>query len=198
MKIIASIAFAVALLLVGGLALARRTDQRSAATPMDGATDLPVLAKSSPPVDATGWLNTAPLTAEDLRGKVVLYDFWTYACINCQHTLPYVKAWYARYKDDGLVVLSVHSPELEFEADPANVAAFVADHGIKYPVALDPHHTVWRAFGNHYWPAFYVDDRSGERRYEHFGEGRYDETEDVLRELLGVDPSSPRAQVERA
>ena len=126
----------------------------------------------------------------------MLYDFWTYSCINCVHTLPHVKAWYARYAADGLVVLSIHTPEFEFEADPANVAKFVADNDIEYPVALDPHRDTWRAWDNHYWPAFYLYDRAGARRYVHFGEGRYDETEDELRSLLGVDPSSPRARVD--
>lgn len=150
---------------------------------------------TAPAVDAVGWLNSGPLGPADLAGKVVLYDFWTFDCINCQHTLPYVKAWHARYAADGLVLLSIHSPEFSFEADPANVAHYVQDHGITYPVALDPHHDVWRAFGNHYWPAFYLYDREGHQRYIHFGEGSYAQTEDVIRALLGVDPASPRAAV---
>jgi thiol-disulfide isomerase/thioredoxin len=151
--------------------------------------------EKAPPVDVPDWLNSAPLRASDLAGKVVLYDFWTYACVNCQHTIPYVEAWHERYAADGLIVLSIHSPELEYEADPANVERFVREHGITYPVALDPHHVVWRAFDNHYWPAFYAYDRHGVRRYVHFGEGGYDHTEDALRALLGVDPHSPRAVV---
>ena len=147
----------------------------------------------APTVQASGWLNTAPLGPADLAGKVVLYDFWTFDCSNCQHTLPYVKAWHARYARDGLVVLSVHSPEFSFEADPANVARYVQANGITYPVALDPQHVVWQAFANHYWPAFYLYDRDGHHRYTHFGEGSYADTENAIRALLGVDPSSPRA-----
>jgi thiol-disulfide isomerase/thioredoxin len=189
---------ALLVLVVGGALLVRGSDVGGAEAAPPAATGLvpPAPASSSPPVDVSDWLNSEPIGPEDLRGKVVLYDFWTFACINCQHTLPYVKAWHERYAADGLVVLSVHSPELDFEADRANVVAFVAEHDIDYPVALDPHRSVWRAFGNHYWPTFYVDDRTGARRYQHFGEGRYDETEDVLRLLLGVDPTSPRADVD--
>lgn len=156
---------------------------------------LPVLAPSAPAVVADGWLNTPPLGPSDLAGKVVLYDFWTFGCINCQHTLPHVKAWYERYARDGLVVLSVHTPEFDYEADPERVAEYVRSNSIAFPVALDPHRRVWRSFENHYWPAFYVHDRAGARRYVHFGEGRYDLTEDVLRALLEVDSSSPRAAV---
>jgi thiol-disulfide isomerase/thioredoxin len=180
-RVVVSITSLLALLAVAGVTIG--ITRRSADRP------------SAPPIEATGWLNTAPLTPADVEGKVVLYDFWTYSCVNCVHTLPYVKAWYARYAADGLVVLSIHTPEFEFEADPRNVADFVAENGIEYPVALDPHRDTWRAWDNHYWPAFYVYDRTGARRYQHFGEGRYDETEDVLRSLLGVDPSSPRARV---
>lgn len=169
-------------------------------TPAQRVTDLaahgPELAPGGPPaaaVSVDAWLNSAPLTAADLRGKVVLYDFWTFACVNCQHTLPHVEAWYRRYAADGLVVVAIHTPEFSFEADPANVADFVAANGLTFPIALDPQRAVWRSFGNHYWPAFYLHDRAGRRRYEHIGEGGYAATEDAIRALLGVDPSSPWA-----
>lgn len=192
------------LVVVGVVALAvaaRQTErERRAATVTSGSADtveLPVLAASAPTVEASGWLNTPPLTSADLRDKVVLYDFWTFGCINCRNTLPWVKAWDERYRADGLVLLSVHTPEFAHEADPAAVARFVADEGIRYPVALDPDRRTWRAFENRYWPAFYLHDRDGRRRYVHFGEGRYAATEDAIRSLLGVDPASPRAVVVR-
>jgi len=133
---------------------------------------------------ATSWLNSPALTPEGLRGKVVLVDFWTYSCINCLRTLPYVKAWYAKYRDHGLVILGVHSPEFAFEKDPANVQRAVSDLGVQYPVALDDDYAIWRAFDNHYWPADYLIDAQGRIRGHHFGEGDYDQTEHELRELL--------------
>jgi thiol-disulfide isomerase/thioredoxin len=156
--------------------------------------DLPVLLPSAPLVHSGQWLNSPPLSATDLDGKVVLYDFWTFGCINCKHTLPYVKAWYARYAADGLVVLSIHTPEFAYEADPTNVSRFIASEGITFPVALDADKVTWRSFANHYWPAFYLHDRAGRRRYVHVGEGSYDVTENAIRALLGVDPASPRAE----
>jgi len=161
----------------------------------ESAVRLPVLEDEAPPVTASGWINTTALDADDLRGRVVLYDFWTLGCINCQRTLPYVQAWHERYQADGLLVLSIHTPEFEYERDPEAVAAFVEEHGLTYAVALDPDKVTWRAFGNHYWPRFYLHDIVGRRRYEHIGEGRYAETEDAIRFLLGVDPDSPRAAV---
>ena len=155
---------------------------------------LPVQAEGAPPVDVDQWLNTPGGKPVAVDGKVVLYEFWTFGCSNCQAVLPHVKAWYDRYADDGLVVVSVHTPEFDYEADPDNIAEFVADNDVRYPIALDPDRTVWRAFENHYWPAFYLHDADGRRRLTHFGEGSYDETEDAIRELLGVDPSAPRAE----
>lgn len=159
--------------------------------------DLPILDSGPMPSveSAQGWLNSLPLTDADLRSKVVLVDFWTYGCINCQHTLSHVKAWHARYAPYGLVVLSVHTPEFTFEADPDNVAEFVSREAIEYPVALDPARTVWRAWDNHAWPAFYLYDTAGRLRLVHLGEGRYETTEDAIRVLLGVDPTVPRADV---
>ena len=133
---------------------------------------------------ATGWINSAPLTNADLKGKVVLVDFWTYSCINCVRTIPYVRAWHERYKDDGFVVLGVHTPEFAFERDPANVAKAVRDFRITYPVAIDNKWTIWGAFQNRYWPAHYLIDANGRIRYRHFGEGRQDETEAAIRRLL--------------
>ncbi|GAB3784118.1 cytochrome c biogenesis protein DipZ [Dyella agri] len=133
---------------------------------------------------ATGWLNSAPLTPASLRGKVVLVDFWTYSCINCLRSLPYVEAWYDKYKDHGLVVIGVHSPEFAFEKDPANVAAAVKRLGVTYPVALDSDYAVWQGFNNEYWPADYFIDAQGQIRHHYFGEGGYAEGEDAIRQLL--------------
>jgi thiol-disulfide isomerase/thioredoxin len=133
---------------------------------------------------AVQWLNSPPLTAEGLKGKVVLIDFWTYSCINCLRALPYVKSWYAKYKDRGLVVIGVHAPEFAFEKDVNNVRRAVHDLGIDYPVALDNDYAVWQAFNNQYWPAHYFIDASGRIRSHHFGEGNYAESERTIRELL--------------
>ncbi len=165
--------------------------------PIVGAADLDVLESGPPPSieQAASWLNTAALTDAGLRGEVVLYDFWTFACVNCQHTLPHVKAWQERYARDGLVIVSIHTPEFDFEAVPDNVADYVTKNAITYPVALDPSRAIWRTWGNHYWPAFYLYDTDGRLRVRHFGEGSYDSTEDAIRLLLAVDPLSPRAEV---
>ncbi|MFK3795843.1 cytochrome c biogenesis protein DipZ [Pseudomonas sp. NPDC088444] len=133
---------------------------------------------------AVQWLNSAPLSAEQLKGKVVLVDFWTYSCINCLRSLPYVKAWAEKYHDQGLVVIGVHAPEFAFERDVKNVTKAMADLGITYPVAIDNNYKIWRAFDNQYWPAHYFIDAKGQIRYHHFGEGAYDESERVIQELL--------------
>jgi cytochrome c biogenesis protein CcdA/thiol-disulfide isomerase/thioredoxin len=133
---------------------------------------------------ATAWLNTPPLTDQSLRGKVVLVDFWTYSCINCLRSLPYIKRWYDNYKDHGLVVLGVHAPEFAFEKDLSNVRQAVTELGVHYPVALDDDYAIWRGFDNHYWPAHYFIDASGRIRAHHFGEGDYEESERIIRELL--------------
>jgi thiol-disulfide isomerase/thioredoxin len=147
----------------------------------------------APALDAKGWLNSPPLTQASLKGKVVLYDFWTYSCINCIRTLPYVRAWYDRYRANGLVVIGVHSPEFDFEKVHSNVEHAVKHLDVTWPVAFDDDMTIWNAFGNQYWPADYIADRNGDLRYSHFGEGDYDNTENVIRTLLGVAASSPRA-----
>jgi thiol-disulfide isomerase/thioredoxin len=120
---------------------------------------------------ATGWLNSQPLTAAALRGKVVLIDFWTYSCINWRRQLPYVRAWAEKYKDQGLVVIGVHSPEFEFEKNLDNVRWAVKDMRIDYPIAVDSDHAIWAAFGNEYWPALYFIDAQGRIRHHEFGEG---------------------------
>jgi thiol-disulfide isomerase/thioredoxin len=133
---------------------------------------------------ATGWLNSAPLGMRELNGKVVLYAFWTYTCINWLRTLPYVRAWADAYADRGLTVVGVHTPEFAFEKDIENVKRAVAAQDIRFPVALDSEYAIWTAFDNHYWPAFYLADHEGTLRYEHFGEGRYVQTEQALKQLL--------------
>ena len=133
---------------------------------------------------AVQWLNSAPLTAQALRGKVVLVDFWTYSCINCLRTLPYVKAWAQKYRDQGLVVIGVHAPEFAFERDIGNVKKAVHDLGVDYPVAIDNNYAIWRGFNNQYWPAHYFVDAQGRVRYHHFGEGNYAESERVIQQLL--------------
>ncbi len=133
---------------------------------------------------ASAWLNSPPLSAADLHGKVVLVDFWTYSCINCLRTLPFVKSWYEKYKDHGLVVIGVHAPEFAFEKDIGNVRHAVSDLGVGYPVVLDNDFTIWKAFNNQFWPAHYFVDAQGRIRSHHFGEGDYEASEQLIRELL--------------
>jgi cytochrome c biogenesis protein CcdA/thiol-disulfide isomerase/thioredoxin len=145
---------------------------------------------------AIAWLNSPPLTRDSLRGKVVLVDFWTYSCINCLRSLPYVEAWAAKYKDSGLVVIGVHTPEFAFEKERANVEKAVRDLKITYPVAIDSNFAIWQAFNNEYWPAHYFIDAKGRIRGHHFGEGAYDESERVIQQLLkerGATSLSPLA-----
>lgn len=136
---------------------------------------------------ATKWLNSAPLDPERLLGLVVLVDFWTLTCINWLRTEPYVRAWSRSYRDDGLVVIGVHTPELSFEHDVARVRRATEQRGIDYPVAVDNSYAIWSAFDNHYWPALYFVDRNGLIRDHHFGEGRYEQSERTLQSLLGVE-----------
>lgn len=133
---------------------------------------------------STGWLNSAPLGAQDLRGKVVLVDFWTYSCINCLRTLPYVKAWAQKYRSSGLVVIGVHTPEFEFEQQASNVQSAVEQLRIDYPVVLDSRYAIWKAFGNRAWPAIYFVDARGRIRQRQYGEGRYAEAEQLIQQLL--------------
>ncbi|MEJ0095856.1 MAG: cytochrome c biogenesis protein DipZ [Methylocella sp.] len=146
--------------------------------------DLPVEDDMPSLSGAVEWLNSPPLTAEGLKGKVVLVDFWTYSCINCLRAIPYVRAWAEKYKDQGLVVIGVHSPEFAFEKNVDNVKKAVADLKIGYPVAIDNDYAIWRAFSNQYWPAHYFIDAQGHIRHHHFGEGEYDESERVIQQLL--------------
>ena len=154
------------------------------AKPANSASEADNSAVFASLAGATAWINSSPLTAEQLKGKVVLVDFWTYSCINCLRTLPYVEAWAQKYKDSGLVVIGVHTPEFAFEKDISNVQKAVHDFGITYPVAMDNDNKIWNAFSNEYWPAHYFIDATGKVRYRHFGEGKYDESEGWIQELL--------------
>jgi thiol-disulfide isomerase/thioredoxin len=146
--------------------------------------DLPIEGRMASFAGATRWLNSEPLTPEGLRGRVVLVDIWTYTCVNWLRTLPYVRAWAAKYADAGLTVVGVHTPEFGFERSVDNVIAQSRNLGVEYPVAVDNDYAVWRAFSNHYWPALYIADPEGRLRYHHFGEGEYAMTEMVIQQLL--------------
>jgi thiol-disulfide isomerase/thioredoxin len=148
------------------------------------AHPLPVEGTLPSLAGATTWLNSQPLTPEALRGKVVLVDFWTYTCINWQRTEPYVRAWAEKYKDQGLIVIGVHTPEFGFEKNVDNIRSALKMFRIGYPVAVDSDYAIWNAFGNHYWPAVYVVDANGKIRYHQFGEGEYERTEAVIQQLL--------------
>lgn len=148
----------------------------------------------------TAWLNSAPLTLDALRGRVVLVDFWTYSCVNCVRTLPHVVEWYERYRGAGLVVIGVHTPEFAYERATENLRAAVARLGITYPVAQDNGYATWKAYDNHFWPAQYLVDRRGRLVLKHVGEGHYQAMEDAIRTLLGTAPDgalTPRWHVER-
>jgi thiol-disulfide isomerase/thioredoxin len=145
---------------------------------------LPVEGRLASFSGATGWLNSEPLTPEGLRGRVVLVDFWTYTCVNWLRTLPYVRAWAAKYRDAGLTVIGVHTPEFEFERNIDNVVAHSRTFGVEYPIVVDSEYAVWRAFANHFWPAIYIADAEGQIRHHHFGEGEYAQTEMVIQQLL--------------
>jgi thiol-disulfide isomerase/thioredoxin len=176
-----------------------------------GATPLPSEGRLPGFGSASGWLNSPPLTADDLRGKVVLVDFWTYTCINWLRTLAYVRAWFETYRDRGLVVVGVHTPEFPFERDVDNVRRAANEMDVEYPIALDPDYGVWSDFGNRYWPAVYLADSQGRIRYHHFGEGDYEDCERAIQMLLreagvegvsdnvvSVDPAGFEAQADWA
>lgn len=152
------------------------------ATPL--AARLPVEGTVPPLAGATDWLNSRRLTTARLRGKVVLVEFWTYSCINWRRTMPYVRAWAEKYKDHGLVVIGVHAPEFAFERNVDNVRRAAAELKVRYPIAIDNDYAVWRAFKNQYWPAFYFIDAQGRIRHHEFGEGGYQESEIIIRQLL--------------
>jgi cytochrome c biogenesis protein CcdA/thiol-disulfide isomerase/thioredoxin len=157
---------------------------RSSEAVASDTAPLPVEGVLPPLNGAVQWLNSPPLTVQDLRGKVVLIDFWTYSCINCLRSLPYVKAWAQKYKDQGLVVIGVHAPEFAFERNIDNVKKATHDLGVDYPVAIDNNFAIWRELNNQYWPAHYFVDAKGQIRYHHFGEGDYAESEKVIQQLL--------------
>ncbi len=157
------------------------------------SSSLPILADAMPPfAGITHWWNTpnnAPLTPADLRGKVVLVDFWTYSCINCIRTYPFLKSIWAKYADKGLVIIGVHTPEFAFEKEPTNISAEITKNGLMYPIALDPDYGTWNAYANNSWPAEYLFDRQGRLRNVHLGEGDYDQSETDIRQLLEADSS---------
>jgi thiol-disulfide isomerase/thioredoxin len=164
-------------------ALASAANQPSA----QAAPELPSLPRLGPAPEFVGlgpWYNSAPLTLASLRGKVVLVDFWTYSCINCVHTLPYVQAYWTRYQNAPFVLVGIHTPEFVFEKSPQNVAAAIQRHGLSYPIAQDNDYGTWNAYGNRYWPAKYLVDPEGMVRYTHFGEGDYEKTDIAIRSLL--------------
>lgn len=160
------------------------SDEKAQEKTMLDSPKLPIIGKASEIRGIFGWINSEPLTLEKLKGKVVLVDFWTYSCINCIRTLPYVKEWYEKYKNNGFVLLGIHSPEFNFEKERKNVEEAVKKYGLTYPVALDNDHKTWNAFNNRYWPAHYLIDLEGNIRYQHFGEGKYAETENAIQNLL--------------
>jgi cytochrome c biogenesis protein CcdA/thiol-disulfide isomerase/thioredoxin len=164
--------------MTGGPSMMRAKQPAGANEPLPSEGPMPSLE------GANEWLNSKPLTAEGLKGKVVLIDFWTYSCINCLRAIPYVRAWAKKYKDHGLVVIGVHAPEFAFERNVDNVKKAIATLGIGYPVAVDNDYKIWRAFDNEYWPAHYFIDAKGQIRHHHFGEGDYDESERIIQQLL--------------
>ena len=164
-------------------------------TPMPKTIDLPNLGPAPEFTGIYHWLNSTPLTMQDLRGKVVLVDFWTFDCINCIHTLPYVTAWYNKYHDKGFVVIGVHTPEFAVERDTANVAQAISQYQIKYPVAQDNDYATWKAYNNEYWPAEYFIDAKGNLRHTVFGEGDYGQSEKIIQQLL-AEAGNPVANVQ--
>lgn len=184
-------AAALVVLSLAAIWIAAQADPSETIAAVD-VKNLPV-GPPAPELHATGWLNSPPLTGKELAGKVVVYDFWTYSCVNCVRTLPYLRSWHERYREDGLVIVGVHSPEFDFEKDHGNVQRATARLKVTWPVALDDGMAIWDDFNNRYWPTKWVTDREGRIRYVHPGEGNYDETESVIRTLLGVSPSSARA-----
>jgi thiol-disulfide isomerase/thioredoxin len=182
----------LALFVAGGWYLDRHIPPASLIfqTP-SGSVALPNYGQAPEFAGISHWLNSNPLTMKGLKGKVVLIDFWTFSCINCIRTLPYTTKWYNAYKDQGLVVIGVHTPEFAFEKDTANVADAIQRFNISYPVAQDNDYKTWDAYHNQYWPAEYLIDREGNIVDSHFGEGGYDQTENKIRALLGLATSAP-------
>ena len=156
---------------------------------------LPVEGRLPELTGATAWLNSPPLSSADLRGKVVLVDFWTFGCINCQRALPHVRAWAEKYKDQGLVVIGVHAPEFAFERKIDNVKRAAGDLGLHFPIAIDNDFAIWRSFSNQYWPANYFVDAQGRIRFHHFGEGEYERSEQVIQQLLDEAHNTPDERI---
>jgi cytochrome c biogenesis protein CcdA/thiol-disulfide isomerase/thioredoxin len=174
----------------GGLGSQKPTEQSTSSTQTEiakNADAIPLLEptqKAPELTDTQAWINSEPLKLSDLKGKVVIVDFWTYSCINCIRTLPYLNTWHKTYKDEGLVIIGVHTPEFPFEKDVNNVKKAVKEYKVEYPVVQDNNFKTWRAYNNNYWPAKYIIDKNGYLRFTHFGEGKYEETEQVIRQLL--------------
>ncbi len=211
-KVVGLLLVLAAAMLLTGISCSSNSDQGSTDVPSIGGdtqtkpaetpTQTPGIAEGPIASEITGitaWINSPPLTFQGLRGKVVLVDFWTYTCVNCIRTFPYLRSWHEKYADAGLVILGVHTPEFEFEKDFDNVSEAAANHGIAWPIALDNDYDTWDAFDNRYWPAKYLIDKDGVIRYSHFGEGAYAETEEMIRgalmesgaDLSGIDDSLP-------
>ena len=215
-------ALLLALALLAGLAVTACGGAEATPTPTLAPTSTPATPVTAAPTEAapvptlrqvggrignqapefqeiTSWINSEPLSMEELRGKVVLIDFWTYTCVNCIRTFPYLKEWHAKYVDKGLTIVGVHSPEFEFEKVRENVVQSATEHGLSYPIAQDNDFRTWRAYFNRFWPAKYLVDQDGVVRYTHFGEGDYDVTEREIRKLLeeaGVDLSGIQASAD--
>ncbi|MFM0093880.1 thioredoxin family protein [Paraburkholderia sediminicola] len=188
LKTTATVALFAATAAAGAAAIATlvASPAASAASPVATQLDNRTTAPEFTGID--NWLNSNPLTMQQLRGKVVLVDFWTYTCINCIDVLPYVKTWNQKYKDQGLAVVGVHTPEYPFERNTDNVKAAIKRLGITFPVAQDNHYATWNAYDNQYWPAFYLVDKKGHVVYAHFGEGDYEQTEAKIKALLAENP----------
>jgi len=165
--------------------------------PQTSKTTLPVMGKSPELSGISRWINTEPFSLAQLRGKVILIDFWTYSCINCIRTLPYLKSWHEKYADKGLVIVGVHTPEFEFEKDYDNVVNAVKRYDIQYRVVQDNDYATWKAYKNQFWPRKYLIDKDGFIRYDHIGEGGYEETELAIQTLLGETGAGANENVTR-
>jgi len=182
-----ALSLAAFLLIIGGVIYIKSGNTMPQGINLDKifkSSELPVKGKAPELVGIDGWINSEPITIESLRGKVVLIDFWTYTCINCIRTFPHISGWYEKYNDKGFVLIGVHSPEFKFEKKRENVEREARENNLNYPIALDNDMKTWNAYANRYWPAEYLIDAEGNIRYTHFGEGRYEETENAIQQLL--------------
>ncbi len=178
------VAFAAIALASAAFILPGRSDETDRASAMIRIAESAATAPEF--TGLSNWFNSAPLTMSGLRGKVVLVDFWTYGCVNCVNTLPHVTSLYSKYKDRGLVVVGIHTPEFPFERSASNVQAALGRHGITYPVAQDNNSATWNAYSNNYWPAQYIVDQKGRVIYTHAGEGAYEEMDRTIAKLLNA------------